>query len=366
MGWQGVAGLIAGGYTPYGPGLPHTDRDVQAVCLREKPDIVFVEMKHVWDTSSRGPWRETVPKRSELTGVDWLGRDRGIYRVTRWCDPRTFQGYMQHFLTHELRPHAILVRYDLDNVAGANPWLDRDTLVRNYHTIDKGHLSQVTPRRQQGILSGAMAPADVYPLRSRLAAARQSCGPLLRAMELLSHCGYAHKGGPEAQKYLAQLAQYRVAVVTTPYGWAIKKLWEATLAGCIVLTNLPADDVIPGIDENLIRIPNDIEPAELARRIRKAAAGWNRDRQQFLAEECARLYDYRVEGARVAAEIRGRCVDRRADAGDDQVDLAREIRRLRQAIETLTARLGSREPVAGGWGEEEEALPRRLGRGARV
>ena len=119
------------------------------------------------------------------------------------------------------------------------------------------------------------------------------------------HHGWARGVGPDVPAYMAHLAQHRVAVVgTCCKHWAVKKHLEATAAGCVVLTNLPNDQYWPYIDGNLVRIPDDISLTELTDLVRYCAAHWDLERQHHFARLAVEHFDYRVEGARIAAALK--------------------------------------------------------------
>ena len=93
----------------------------------------------------------------------------------------------------------------------------------------------------------------------------------------------------------------RVAICTaSAYQFALRKIFEATAAGCRVITDLTAHDYLPEIDGNLTRVSPDVATGTLRGIVDELAATWDLATQtDYAAMACAR-YDYRVEGARVA------------------------------------------------------------------
>ena len=119
----------------------------------------------------------------------------------------------------------------------------------------------------------------------------------------MPHPGY-HRQGCATPVFLKALSQYKVAICTTSiYGYALRKLCEATAAGCIVVTDLPVDEVLPVIDGNLIRLHPDTPTKEVAALLRRLYEGYDPERQRFFSEQACEWYDYRAMGIRLAADI---------------------------------------------------------------
>jgi hypothetical protein len=123
-------------------------------------------------------------------------------------------------------------------------------------------------------------------------------------IDVLPHPGY-HQHGTTSPLFVSRLAKYRVALCTSSiYRFALRKIFEATAAGCRVVTNLPGYDDIPWIDDNLTRVPNGISASELEGVIRNLASTWDLDQQKHYSQ-CARdAYNWHNETDRVANELR--------------------------------------------------------------
>jgi len=119
----------------------------------------------------------------------------------------------------------------------------------------------------------------------------------------LDHPGY-FQVGPSSTEYVKLLSQYRVALCTaSSYGFALRKIIEATLAGCVVITDLPEYDRLPGIDDNLVRVRPTISIPELRELIRDQADAWDLKRQTHYATTAAGLYDWRIMAETLARKL---------------------------------------------------------------
>jgi hypothetical protein len=122
-------------------------------------------------------------------------------------------------------------------------------------------------------------------------------------VELLPHPGYGLIGHRTAA-YLQTLSRYKVAICTTSkYGYALRKIIEATAVGCRVVSDLPVDDVLPEIDGNITRISIDNSTAEIASIVHDLAASYSDEQQRIYAEKAIKYYDYRRLGRQLAADI---------------------------------------------------------------
>jgi hypothetical protein len=100
------------------------------------------------------------------------------------------------------------------------------------------------------------------------------------------------------------LTKYQVAVCTASmYGYALRKMVEATACGCVVVTDLPVDEVLPGIDGNLVRIEPDYSAKQVGSLLRRLYGAYDPEKQAFFAAVARDMYDYRVMGKKLAADI---------------------------------------------------------------
>jgi hypothetical protein len=83
------------------------------------------------------------------------------------------------------------------------------------------------------------------------------------------------------------------------YGFALRKIVESVAMGATPITDLPAYDVLPEIDQALVRISPVATLAELKEAIDTAERAWNLDRALYFAESARHFYDYRKIGKRL-------------------------------------------------------------------
>jgi hypothetical protein len=122
-------------------------------------------------------------------------------------------------------------------------------------------------------------------------------------MRIMQHPGYG-RNGCFTPGYIAALGRHKVAVCTSSiYGYALRKIVEATACGCYVLTDLPIDDVMPEIDDNLVRVSPNIPTDDVVDLIRSMIDAWEPERQRHFAEKAQSWYDYRAVGKRLAHDI---------------------------------------------------------------
>lgn len=122
-------------------------------------------------------------------------------------------------------------------------------------------------------------------------------------MRVHRHPGY-HRNGCATPDFIKLLQKFKVAVCTSSiYGYALRKIIEATAAGCMVITDLPSDEILPGIDANLIRVPSDVDWHEVYRIINRCYREYDLEKQIGLAQQCLEWYDYHPIGERLAWDI---------------------------------------------------------------
>lgn len=176
-----------------------------------------------------------------------------VFKLTVLKDAHSYQNYHAASACR-IGCHAWIVYYHPDIVKAQAPYVRREHLIRTYHTVDPDNVPQYFSHQRRGcLLSGAQHP-NHYPLR----AAIKNMAEHLPEVECLQHPGY-HNRKTNTISYLQHLANYKVAICTSSkHGYALRKIIEATACGCIVITDLPVDEVLPEIDDNLIRI--QLEP----------------------------------------------------------------------------------------------------------
>ena len=292
------AGLEHEGFTPCGRRFPG-DRDCTDMgvdCDRARPGVVFSEEWNTWNPAMPQP----PSKDCGFTNFDWLGRQPGIFRATKhadpWGHPEKHREWQKRF-----NPDVILVRYEIARCLRIAPYLDRKKLMRIHHSVTRQYCPEVSgiARHRICLLSGAVN-ARIYPMRSRLWREVRELSSWDGVFTIRPHHHWSRTGGSAVPDYMMELARHKVMFVgTARWKVAFKKHYEGTAAGCIVVTNLPTTERIPVIDENLVRVTDDISAGELRDLCLDLADGWNQERQRDLAERTVRRYDYRSEASRI-------------------------------------------------------------------
>ncbi len=303
-GWVLFAGLEAAGYDLAGANMLtryaelgrlqgfQNLTDVRAILEMRNPGTVVLQDKREYEGRTAGPGFD---RKETFTNVGALKDRNDIWKVTVLKDAHQYPEYHRNS-AEEIGCHAWITYYHPTIVHHLAPWTRTQHLIRTYHTVDAGLVPNYTSdERHFCLISGARLP-KVYPLRERLWLSELNIGRL-------AHPGYGRQRcfTPD---YLRTLSRYKVAICTSSiYGYAIRKIVEATACGCMVVTDLPIDDVLPGIDANLVRISTDLPIPEIKVLLERLAKEYEPRRQKQFAEIAMAGYDYRVEGRRLAAAI---------------------------------------------------------------
>ena len=298
-GWQIFAGLERMGCALAGYNLPIGSTDVKEV-LELNPYEVIVQDKREWDVWP-GDFREAKAK---FTNVGAL-RDRpDILKLTILKDAHQRPLYHCESAS-EMGVHGWIVYYHPRIVQHLAPWSRSEDYLRVYHTLNSTLLPPHTPRdhsiiRKGTLFSGAISGA--YPLRQRIHYWIEQ--KLLRRVDHLPHPGY-NRNGCQTPTFLQKiLPSYRVAICTASrFGYALRKIIEATACGCRVITDLPVDEVLPKIDGNLVRVSPKITVENLQALIDHLETSYDPSAQDHWAFLARTYYDYRVAGTRLALQI---------------------------------------------------------------
>ena len=276
-------------------------RDVVTLLARYSPTAVVVHDKRDWDPQSKIAFRKDVG----FARLDKL-QSASCFKAVVVKDAATFREYQQAFY-EEVGADAAIVYYHEDAVVRSSGWLTGKPLIRTYHSIDPVGLPEVGPRPDLALVSGARGPC--YPLRERVFTHAIQLG-----VHVLKHPGYGNRGA-RTPGYLETLGRYRVHVATaSEYGFALRKIIESVAMGCTPVTDLPASDVLPGIDAALVRVRPTIGVAELRDVINAARADWRLEERQHYATIARQEFDYRALGFRLDAAIEAACGARVAPA----------------------------------------------------
>lgn len=291
-GWQLQIGLEGAGYPLWGHNLPNNETDVPRIMHAAKPGVVVVQDKREWDAAKPACW----DKKAEFKTIHTLATMHDVFRLTILKDAHQQYDYHAHSAI-EMGAHGWIVYYAPQIVHRLAPYVRPKHLIRTYHSLDKSLVPRFNAKRLGCLLSGAAS--NVYPLRRLLISQIRH----LPQVDHLKHPGY-HADGCHTESYMRMLSKYKVAICTSSiYGYTLRKIIEATACGCIVVTDLPTDDVMPEIDENLVRVPSTIPVREMSNLLIKLYAGYNVSRQKELSDRAKSFYDYREVGRRLVSDI---------------------------------------------------------------
>lgn len=293
-GYQLFSGLESAGYIFAGYRCPVDSTDVASLVHDYDPEVVVLQDKREWEglTADR-----SMDPDMRFKSVTELARHSDIFKVTVLKDAQGNPPYHRQS-AEEIGCHAWIVYYHPDIVTRLAPYVRRDHLVRTYHTIDKDLVPPYVAEGRNGcLLSGAISNA--YPLRMKLV---KKVG-MLPQTTVMKHPGY-HRNGSNTPEYLKSLTRYKVSICTSSrYGYALRKIMEATACGCRVLTDLPVDEVLPYIDGNLVRIHPRQSILSIAQTIRQMLDDYDPDVQEYYSNQAKGWYDYRNQGRLLAHNI---------------------------------------------------------------
>lgn len=292
-GWQLFDGLSHNGYQLCGYQLPINTTVIRSLLATRKLSIAVVQDKREWDVQEHN-FRE---KQARFKHIELLGRDPSIFTVTVLKDAHQNPTYHRASAI-EIACNAWIIYYHPRIVCQVAPYVRPQHLIRVHHSLDQTLVPEYSPENRHGaLLSGAVSGA--YPLRQRLV----STHSMMPQVTYVKHPGY-HMNGCQTPAFLRMLCDYKVAICTSSrYGYALRKIPEATACGCIVLTDLPKDEVMPEIDGNLIRIHPNESIHEISRILAKAYTDYDAARQRDFAERAKAYYDFHAAGTRLANDI---------------------------------------------------------------
>ncbi len=293
-GWEVMRGLQSAGYTLCGFGIGDGLTDVEQILERYNPTTLLLQDKREWEGRTGGPGFD---RREAFSNVHLLKRRDDIFKLTVLKDAHSRPEYHRQS-ADEIGCHAWVVYYHPRIVYRLAPYVRPQHLIRTYHSVNPADVPEFTSEGRQGcLLSGAVSGA--YPLRTRLFRDHGQ----LPDVTALPHPGY-HRRGSDTPGFLRQLSTHKVAICTSSvYGYALRKIVEATACGCKVVTDLPTDDVLPEIDGNLVRIPSEATTPYVATLLQELYARYDPEEQRRYADAARAWYDYRAVGRRLADDI---------------------------------------------------------------
>lgn len=292
-GYQLFYGLGLNGYELCGYRFTIDETSVPRILDMTNPKVLVIQDKREWDVKPNN-FRE---RKARFTGVTAL-RDRDdIFKITVLKDAHQNPRYHAESAS-EMGVHAWITYYNTQIVKKLAPYVRPQHILRTYHTIDARLVPEYKADDRDGcLLSGAVSNA--YPLRQRLFADSKK----LPRTDVLKHPGY-HNKGSTTPFFLNLLSGYKVAICTcSVYGYTLRKLIEATACGCVVITNLPSDEYLPDIDNNLVRVPSDISTDDMAKVILTQIREYDPQKQRHYAELAKVRYDFRFETSLLTMQI---------------------------------------------------------------
>jgi len=295
-GWQIMQGLQLYSYTLCGKGMEVGSTDVASIVARTNPGIVVMQDKREWD-----PQHNRLAFRSEqFSGLDALKDRSDIFKLTILKDSHQHPAYHRQS-ADEIGCHGWIIYYHPQIVKHLATYVRPEHCIRTYHSLDPLLVPKFDSFDRHGcLLSGAYN--SVYPLRAALFSAVSN----LPDVTTILHPGYINTAC-HTPEYLQSLSRHKVAICTSSiYGYSLRKIIEATACGCIVITDLPVDDVLPFIDDNLIRLSyNTVKEQvnEVREMLPSLYQSYNYARQQDIAEKAQLWYNYRSACGRLAEDI---------------------------------------------------------------
>ncbi len=294
-GWELALSLEATGYKLAGNNCVINLTDVYEIVRRLKPGVVVVQDKREWDAGhSRRDFRNPADR---FQHIDYLSHRPDIFKLTVLKDAHQTPEYHKES-ADEMGCHAWITYYHPRIVTHLAPYVRPQHLIRIHHTINPLYFPQEITKRHGGLFSGAVSAA--YPLRQRLLGEINSLPEIKR----LVHPGYG-ANGCKTPDFIKELSKYKLAICTaSKFGYALRKMVEATAAGCVVLTDLSMDEVLPGgIDGNMVRIHPNWPTYRISNIIREVYDTYDPIRQAEFAHKARTWYDYKAAGIRLAVDI---------------------------------------------------------------
>lgn len=292
-GWQIFEALECNGYELYGHNLPNSETDVNRIISSvSNIDTLVIQDRREW-LPKPGDFRANE---YEFKNYRTLKEHPEIFKVSICKDAH--HKFHQEF-QEEMGIDAWIHYYDREEVLKVAPYIRGKHLIRTYHTIDATKIPPLNRNKlDRALLSGAVSRYH-YPLRWKMY--NWHAGDHLKKVTLLKHPGY-HNKGSHTEIFYQILNDFKVMICTASrYQYALRKIFEGTACGCVVITDLK--EKLPEIDRNLVRIPSDIEFGELNQIIQHTLDEYDYDRQEHLAKLCMAHYDFGYQGKLLAEKI---------------------------------------------------------------
>jgi hypothetical protein len=288
-------GLAASGWKLCGWGYDGLT-DVKKIIDTYQPEIVFVQDKRDWDIKSPGTYNKQV----HFTNIEYLKECKNIYKVSVVKDAGTVVKYQENFICNEIDADLVCIYYHENSVTSLSPFLKDRNLCRIYHTIDRTKIPQNIIKEKNFVISGAVS--DVYKFRQLLVNNANKLG-----IDILKHPGY-NNTGTSTNNYLNDISKYKFSFATcSNYGFALRKIIEGLACQCRVITNLPEYDILPFINDCIIRVDSNISVNDLQDLLNKEMNNYCGERLIECANKSLMFYDYREQGRMLHERIQIEC-----------------------------------------------------------
>lgn len=266
--------------------------DAKTIVAKTSPSLCIVQDRREWDRKRPG----CLDRNAGFKNTHCLRGCSGIFRMTVLKDSHQDPAWTHG--SHEfLQPHAWFIYYHPSIICHLASWLRPEHCIRVFHTVDQYAVPDYSNDRAGILLSGAITP-QVYPLRWALRSHWRKNGRELSGVTVMSHPGYNAKGH-KTPSFLRELSRFKVSICTTSiYGYALRKIIEAVACGCVPITDLPVDDVLPEIDAALVRIPVGTKPAGVFDLCRQVELEYDADKAEHFSKKALEFYDWRASGLR--------------------------------------------------------------------
>lgn len=281
-------GLESNGYTLAGHNLSINITDVNLLIKRYNPGTVVIQDRREYEgktANSIGGLRFNHDEK--FTNVVALSQNSEIFKLTIIKDAHQDNGYHAHS-AKEIGCNGWICYYNPLIVHHLAPYTRFDNLVRTYHSINKDMVPIFSLGNRNGcLLSGASSTA--YPLRLRLIKELSQ----LYQTTYLPHPGYV-RNKCYTPEFLKILSRFKVSICTSSmFGYMLRKIPESTACGCIVITDLPIDERVPYIDDNLVRVHPNTSTKDISILIKDLVENYDEERQRYYSELAKKHYDYR-------------------------------------------------------------------------
>lgn len=291
-GYQLQLGMSASGYVLTGNGLTLAVDDTREV-VELNPEVVILQDKREWDIGSDICW----DKNANFKNIELLRSRDDIFKVTVLKDSQHNPEYHMES-AREIGCHAWIIYYHPEIVTHLAPYVRPEHVIRTYHMLNPNDVpGYSSDRLDMAILSGA-TNSDVYPMRTRL---YRSMG--MPNVYVKCHPGYKPRGH-RTPEYLRELSRFKVAICTSSkYGYALRKIIEAAACGCKVITDLPRDEVMPEIEDAIVRVEPTISAGEVSSLVDALCREYDSQTHAAISSNAIRFYSYTRQCAAISERI---------------------------------------------------------------